>query len=147
VPSTTPVLAGEVDSAAAYYVQLQVWKPFRWLIANPYGELSLSSDHVTFNIQPLWRYGFVRVLAMILYWGFDILSWFRTSGHSQVRNVSTASLIGVDWIVWRANILVIWSAGYLGFYSVTNDQLSEVQAFVDALKKVSAEAKSKAKTK
>jgi hypothetical protein len=124
-------------------LSLQVWKPFRWLVASPYGDLKIENDHLTFDIRVVWNLSALKGLVMVFSWGFDVFSWLRAKGNSQIKNVSTAKVISVDWLFWRANILVVASAGYTGIYGVSGAQMPAVEAFVEQLKQAAIEAKYK----
>lgn len=142
-PSAGAAKPEALDSSRTAHLSLQVWKPFRWLVASPYGDLKISQDHIEFDIRVDWKLSALKGLVMLFSWGFDVLSWLRAKGTSQLKNVSTAKVISVDWLFWRANILVIASAGYTGIYGFAGSQLPVVEAFLHQLKQASVEAKYK----
>lgn len=122
-------------------VVLKVPKPFRWLFGSNYGTLSISGDHLVFDLNPRWSLGLISVIAKVMSWGFDPLSIFRAAGNSQLKNLNTAATVRLNWIVWDINIMTISAAGFFGFYIFAAEQRDEILEFIEAVRNASNEVK------
>ena len=127
------------DSESA--LNLRTWLIPRILFATEYGTLSLSDDHLIPKIKPRWRALWLDVLSRFFFWGFDPLSFFHTTAHLQLKNVSSAGLLSLRWVVWPINVLWVTGAGIFFIAPVSEDQIDKVQAFVQAIQEASTRAK------
>lgn len=142
--STQPAPSAEKSRAVksnVASVELEGWRPWSWLFSQKYGRLSIADDHLEFELEPAWAFGIWRILAKLTSWGFDWLSFARSTGQAQLKNIAVASLISPEWIIWRFNFLVILGPGYVGIYPVSQTSVASVQDFVATLKTKTTEAK------
>jgi hypothetical protein len=124
-------------------LDLLTWSPFRFLFKRKFGALSIDNDHLTYEVRAEFRSRFLTIIFKILCGGFNPLSPFWNSGHSQLKNLSTASLLTFEWVIWEANFMLIFSSGFLALYPVPKSHKQTTKSFIDALKYASVDAKYK----
>ena len=123
-------------------LKLKAWGGWTWLVAKNYGELTITETHLEYNIKKFWATNLWSILAKIFNWGFDwATSMFVGRGSSDLRAVSKVQILKLDWLVWKAPVLVISTTGIPEIYLFTSKQLKEVEAFVETLKQATANAK------
>lgn len=122
---------------------LRTWKPFRWLFCTEYGRLSISGDHLVYEIKVKYSHKSLQLLFMIMAFGFNWLALFQGRGLNQLKNVTVVETRRIQWLSWTGKFLLIRSANFFGIYPYAGEQSLEVEQFVRNLSQASAEAKYK----
>lgn len=123
-------------------LQLQAWAGWTWLIAKNYGELAITETHLEYDIKKFWASNLWSILSKIFSWGFDWqTSLWVGRGSSDLRAVSNVKIYALDWLAWRAHVLVIFTTGIPSLYFFSVKQIHEVETFVENLKYSTANAK------
>jgi hypothetical protein len=123
-------------------LQLTMWRPLRWLLANNYGTLRVTETHLEHETVKFWAIGLWGFLTKLFNWGFDIWSSLAISkGSTDLRMINHIRIFGLDWIVWKGHYLFIWSGGLPTIYVFSSQTLPQVEVFVESLKLANAQAK------
>jgi len=124
-------------------VTLLTWKPFRWLFTEEYGKLTLTNDHLKYDIFVKFTHRAVRIIFLIFSLGFNTLAPVQGIGRTQLKNVTVTEIRRIQWLKWSGRFLFIRSANFFGLYAYSAEQAKEVAEFAEMLTIASVNAKYK----
>lgn len=122
---------------------LLTWKPFRWLFAREYGHLTLTNDHLKYDIFVQYTYKVVRMFFLLSSLGFNNLAPIQGIGRIQLKNVTVTEIKRIQWLKWSGRFLFIRSANFIALYPYSAEQANEVSEFAEMLTLASVNAKYK----
>jgi hypothetical protein len=122
---------------------LLTWKPLRWLFVREYGSLTLTNDHLKYDIFVQYTYKAVRIFFLIASLGFNNLALIQGIGRAQLKNVTVTEIKRIQWFKWSGRFLFIRAANFIALYPYSAEQAKEVSDFAEMLTLASVNAKYK----